>query len=272
VSQGLVGVLKRWPDLRSLGCARAPTVAREGGWNETRAERVVAAAADAVDFYGDLVDFTAVALELDVACAQLAALSAQTQRLEARIAQPHAQRHPDDVLLSVPGIGPVIAGVVRAVVGDLSRFASLAALRAYTGLVPRQNSSGEVRKGGRISKAGPSVLRWALYLAADVARQWDPQLADLYRRLMVERGHTHTQALCAVASHLVGRIWAVVRENRSYEWRDLDGNPIGRDRARALRWESIERRAAGCGPDGKASRGRHTRGSPRLLRTPPGSW
>jgi hypothetical protein len=179
-----------------------------GGWNETRAERVVAAAADAVDFHGDLVDFTAVALELDVACAQLAALSAQTQRLEARIVQPHAQRHPDDVLLSVPGIGPVIAGVVRAVVGDLSRFASLAALRAYTGLVPRQNSSGEVRKGGRISKAGPSVLRWALYLAADVARQWDPQLADLYRRLMVERGHTHTRRCArwqAISSGASGR-------------------------------------------------------------------
>jgi hypothetical protein len=71
-------------------------------------------------------------------------------------------------------------------------------------------------------------------VAADTARQWDPALADLYRRLMVERGRTHTQALCAVASHLVGRIWAVVRENRPYEWRDLDGNPITREEARAL--------------------------------------
>jgi transposase len=234
VSLGLLAVLKRWPDLRSLARARSATVAREARWNEARAERAVAAAAAATEFYGDLVDFIAVALELEVACAQLDALDAQTRRLEERIAQMHAQRYPDDVLLTIPGIGAVVAGVIRAIVGDLSRFANLAALRAFTGLVPRENSSGEARRRGRISKAGPSVLRWALYLAADVARQWDPQLADLYRRLMVERGHTHTQALCAVASHLVGRIWAVARENRPYQWRDLNGNAISRDRARAL--------------------------------------
>lgn len=234
VSQGLVAVFKKWPDLRSLARARAATVAREARWDKARAERVVAAAGEAVEFYGDLVDFTAVALELEVACAQLDALAAQTQRIEARIAELHAQRHPDDVLLTVPGIGAVVAGVIRAIVGNLSRFSNLAALRAYTGLVPRESSSGETRKRGRISKAGPSVLRWALYLAADVARQWDPQLADLYRRLMIERGHTHTQALCAVASHLVGRVWAVARDNRPYEWRDLNGNPVTREQARAL--------------------------------------
>lgn len=79
----------------------------------------------------------------------------------------------------------MVAGVVRAVVGNLERFSNLAAFRAYTGLVPAEDSSGEARRKGRISKAGPGVLRWALYLAADVARQWDPQMAELYRRLMV---------------------------------------------------------------------------------------
>ena len=127
-----------------------------------------------------------------------------------------------------------MAGVVRAVVGNLERFSNLASFRAYTGLVPRENSSGESRRRGQISKAGPWVLRWALYLAADVARQWDPQLAELYRRLMVERGRTHTQAVCAVASHLAARIWAVVHENRPYQWRDLAGDPITREQAHAL--------------------------------------
>jgi hypothetical protein len=91
-----------------------------------------------------------------------------------------------------------------------------------------------VRRRGRISKAGPSVLRWALYLAADAARQCDPALADLYRRLMVERGRTHTQAVCAVASHLAGRIYAVARAGRDYVWRDLEGNEITKEQARAI--------------------------------------
>ena len=78
------------------------------------------------------------------------------------------------------------------------------------------------------------MLRWALYLAADAARQCDPALAELYRRLMVERGRTHTQAVCAVASHLAGRIYAVARADRDYVWRDLEGNEITKEQARVI--------------------------------------
>jgi len=234
VSAGLVAVLNRWPDLRNLARARAATIAATASWPLERAEAVKARAAESAAFYEGFVDFADLALELEVTLEHLACLDAQRTRLEARIATVHAQLHPADHLLSIPGVGPVIAGVIRAIVGTLDRFANLASLRAYTGLVPRENSSGDARRRGRISKAGPSVLRWALYLAADTARQWDPALAALYRRLMVERGRTHTQAMCAVASHLVGRIWAVVRQDRPYEWRDLEGNPITREQARAI--------------------------------------
>jgi hypothetical protein len=51
---------------------------------------------------------------------------------------------------------------------------------------------------------------------------------------MVERGPTHIQATCAVASHLAGRIWAVARGGRKYQWRDLDGKPISREQAHTL--------------------------------------
>ncbi len=234
VSAGLVEVLKRWPDLRSLAEARATTIALSADWSAARAEAVKQAAAEAVAFYEGYVDFSDVGLELEVALSQRTFLEAQIRRLEERIGGLHNQLYPKDRLLSVPGVGPVVAGVVRAVVGDMSRFANLASLRAYTGLVPREDSSGQNRRRGRISKEGPSVLRWALYLAADAARQCDPALADLYRRLMVERGRTHTQAVCAVASHLVGRIYAVARRGGEYVWRDLDGNKITKEQARVI--------------------------------------
>jgi hypothetical protein len=122
---------------------------------------------------------------------------------------------------------------VRASVGDARNFKNASTLRAYTGLVPREDSSGDAMRRGRVSKAGPNLLRWALYLAADTARKHDPQLADLYRRLMVERGRHHNQALCAVATHLADRIYALLRENRPYQARALDGTPI--DAAEAKR-------------------------------------
>ena len=234
VSGGLLAVLGTWPDLSSLSRARTATVARVGGWKPQRAEAVRQTAREAADFYRGFVDFSDLGLEIELLIDQLELNQTQTCRIEQRIAQLHSRLYPADDLLSIPGVGPAVAGVVRAVVGNLERFANLASFRAYTGLVPREDSSGEARRRGQISKAGPSVLRWALYLAADVARQWDPQLAELYRRLMVERGRTHTQAVCAVASHLAGRIWAVVHENRAYQWRDLAGNPISREQAHAL--------------------------------------
>lgn len=234
VSDGFLAVLARWPDLRALARARPATIAKTGRFTQARAQRMRDAAREAVTFYDGFVDFAELAVEFEIATVQHATFKGQVARLEQHITVLHERLHPDDVLLSVPGVGHVVASVVRACVGQLDRFANLAAFRAYTGLVPREDSSGQVHRRGRISRAGPSVLRWALYLAADVARQWDPQLADLYRRLMVERGRHHTQALCAVATHLAGRIWAVARANRPYQWRDLEGHPITRDQARVI--------------------------------------
>ena len=234
VTDGFVAVLARWPDLRRLAGARPATIAKVGSISKARAERIRDAAADAVAFYDGLVDFDALAVEFEIAATQHATIKAQVARLEQRITALHAEQYPDDLLLSVPGVGAVIASVLRGHLGNLERFTNLASFRAYTGLVPRENSSGGNERRGKISKAGPSMLRWSLYLAADTARKWDPQLAELYRRLMVERGRHHNQALCAVASHLVGRIWAVIRENRPYQWRDLDGNPITRGQARTI--------------------------------------
>jgi hypothetical protein len=76
-------------------------------------------------------------------------------------------------------------------------------------------------------------LRWALYIAADIARKHDPHLAHLYHRLMVHRGKHHNQALCAVATHLSDRMFAIMREGRTYELRNLDGKPITPAEAKA---------------------------------------
>ncbi len=188
----------------------------------------------AAAFYDGLVDFDALAGEFQIAADQHATIKSQVGRLEERIAALHAEQYPDDVLLSVPGVGPVIASMLRGCVGNLDRFTNLAAFQAHTDSVLRESSSGGSERRGEISKVGPSMLRWSLYLAADTARKWDPQLAELYRRLMVDRGRHHNQALCAVASHLVRRIWAGIREDRLYQWRDLDDQPITREQARAI--------------------------------------
>jgi len=77
-----------------------------------------------------------------------------------------------------------------------------------------------------MTKQGPAELRLALYQAANVARRHDPELADFYRRLMVDRNHNHIKATCGVARKLACRAWAVLQTGRSYRLRDLDGNEV----------------------------------------------
>ena len=202
------------------------SVAKEAGITLDRASEIRDCVRDAVAFYQDRVDFDALALEFEINTEHLNALARQIRRLDERIAAEHARACPDDVLSSIPGVGPVVGSVVRATIGDARDFKNASTFRASTGLIPREDSSGDAQRRGRKSKAGPDMLRWALYLAADVARKHDPQLAALYRRLMVERGRHHNQALCAVATHFSDRIYALLRENRPYQPRELNGQPV----------------------------------------------
>ena len=234
LSDGTVRILRRWPDLAKLAAAHATTIAREGGLTTDQARDMRTRAREAAAFYGEHVDFSLLALEFELHTAHLVTLEAQRARLDERIEGEYGKAYPHDVLRSIPGVGPVVASVIRATIGDARAFKTASAFRAYTGLVPRENSSGDAEKRGSISKAGPNLLRWDLYLAADAARKKDPHLADLYRRLMVERGRHHNQALCAVATHLADRIYALLRENRPYQLRDLDGHAITASEAKAI--------------------------------------
>jgi transposase len=138
----------------------------------------------------------------------------------------------DPVLLSVPGMGPILAPTVRAFLADGSHFNNAKAAQSFVGLNPSNWSSRQMESPSRaITKEGPPVLRLAFYQAANVARTRDPQLAEFYQRLMVERGHCHTKANCAVARKLVARTWATIVSGTPYRIRDLDGTPLTRRQA-----------------------------------------
>ena len=77
-------------------------------------------------------------------------------------------------------------------------------------------------------------MRMALYQAGDVGRRWDPQIAAVYYREMVYHGKNHKQAMGAVMSHLGARVLTVLKQDRPYELRDIEGNPISKKDARKL--------------------------------------
>jgi hypothetical protein len=89
-------------------------------------------------------------------------------------------------------------------------------------------------KGLRMTKAGPAIMRWALFQAGGIGRAHDPQLACVYYREMVHNGKNHMQAMGAVMSHMSARILAVLREDKPYDLRDMDGRPVTREEARRI--------------------------------------
>jgi transposase len=70
-------------------------------------------------------------------------------------------------LRQIGGVGPVIALTFCLLVHDPNRFRNGRQVAAYFGLVPRRDQSGEVDKQLSITKAGSSLMRWALIQGAN---------------------------------------------------------------------------------------------------------
>ena len=102
-------------------------------------------------------------------------------------------------------------------------------------MVPNsKQSSQQEAKGLHITQAGPELVKKYAYIDAETARRYDPQLAALYYDQMVHKGKHHNQAQCAVATHLLDRVLAVLRKNQPYELRDVDGLPVTAEQAQVL--------------------------------------
>lgn len=181
------------------------------------------------------VDFTEIQDEVHIELQLLEAQEESLAHVNDRVESLYEQVHPSKNIESLKGIGENLGPSFIGIIGDPNRFSSQSKLRCFAGMVPKQDDSGETNKKGlRITQEGPSRFRRDLFLSADVARQWDPQLSKVYYEEMVHKGHCHTQAVCAVATRLINRIFCVVRENRPYELRDTEGKVISSKEAKRI--------------------------------------
>ena len=111
-------------------------------------------------------------------------------------------------IVSIPGIGPLTAGVILGELGDISRFKGLKQLTAYAGLDTTVMQSGRSRRRGHISKRGSPLLRCALYQASLSAMRFNPVCQQFYKRLK-SRGKHHKVCLVAVAAKLLHIAYSV---------------------------------------------------------------
>lgn len=224
--------------VRRLGRARLAEFFRRssrGAWHHDRAEAVIGAAETTLQLWGDEgLDFDELADDIAAEARLALAVWDEIKALDKRINVLYDQVDPDGVVRSAPGVGPVGAPQITGRLGDAARFANLAAVRSFAGLVPKQDSSGRAVRAGGPTKAGDACLREALFMAADHARKIDPTLAAAYHRLVVDVGKHHTSAVCTVSATLLTRIASCLRNGAAYRLRDTDGRPITEKQGRAI--------------------------------------
>lgn len=149
------------------------------------------------------------------------------ERLEAVTGEIEAIARADETcrrLMTVPGIGPIIASAMVAAIGDGAAFLRGRDFAAWLGLVPRQTSTGDRTILGRISKRGNTYLRTLFIRGAKVVlmrpKNWPRHGFGPWLETASRRMHRNVLAV-ALANKLARIAWSVLARDRGYEFRNL---------------------------------------------------
>jgi len=123
-----------------------------------------------------------------------------------------------EYLMSIPGIGWIVASQLLARMGDWREIDNVRQLGSFLGLVPTENSTGDSVDRGSITRAGDGRLRSKMIQAAWSAIRQDGELREFYRSVCQRnpRGKGARIAIVAVARKLSTRIYAVLKKQRPY--------------------------------------------------------
>ena len=136
------------------------------------------------------------------------------QEIDTTIRGTPAWREREDLLISVPGVGPNLARTLLADVPELGKL-DRKQIAALIGVAPINRDSGTLR-GRRTTWGGRAKVRAALYMAALVASRHNPVLAAFYNRLLTA-GKPKKLALTAVMRKLLVILNAMLRDKRQWQ-------------------------------------------------------
>ena len=118
-------------------------------------------------------------------------------------------------LMTYPGVGPLTALAFVLIIGKAERFECGKQIASYLGLVPLEDSSGNRRRLGHITKQGNSLLRFLLVEAAQVTVRSLPEWRSKYFHLAMRRGRKIAKV--AMARRLAIGLYWMWRQGWDYE-------------------------------------------------------
>jgi transposase len=152
--------------------------------------------------------------------AQLDFVGAQVKQLEQRLEELVEVTEQMQWLLTMPGVGVILAATIALEIGEVERFPSAMHLASYAGTTPRVHASGGKVRYGPLRADVNRYLKWAFAEAANSVavnqvRCPDRHVSQLYRRLRQRKGHP--KAIGAVARHLAEAAFHVLRRKQMYQ-------------------------------------------------------
>ena len=130
-------------------------------------------------------------------------LNKRIEPLDEAVLQAAKQNTEAGLLMTHPGVGPIVSLAYVLTIGDWRRFPRGKQVGSYLGLIPAEESSSDKRRLGHISKQGNTLLRWLLVEAASQAQRYDPSWHRQYVRLSMNKHHgvakvaiAHKLAVC----------------------------------------------------------------------------
>ena len=144
-------------------------------------------------------------------------LTTRVDALEVELRDLGADDPSMQVLMTVPGVGWVLAYTIASEIGDITRFPTPKKLAGYTGLCPLVRQSGPKDRRGPLAKNGPKYLRWALIEAATHAAR-DVRYLERYERTKQRLGRQRGAKVARVdlARQLAEAIWHVLTKNEPF--------------------------------------------------------
>ena len=124
-------------------------------------------------------------LEQSLLIKELRLIQQHLEQLEAEICQIVEQSREGQILMSIPGIGPLSAATLIATIGNIANFSRASELKSYLGWAPTRDQSGTSFDRSSLTSGGSRSTKQTLYLIVwHAIKQKDSEFALLYERLV----------------------------------------------------------------------------------------
>ncbi len=156
--------------------------------------------------------------ELQLELEQLREIQQRVAQVTAQLDKMGAGDTRVQLLRTIPGVGPRLAEAIVALLDQPRRFRKASQVSGYIGMVPKAMDSGESERRGHITRQGSRLVRSLLVEVAWAGLRHNAWVRQTYQRLSGGKKARKKIAIVAVGRKLLVRCWAMLRDNRAWDW------------------------------------------------------